>query len=221
MANHADTSRLATIAASLYLMGMANDDRLDFPATGRNTEPILEVLRELLPPEGLMLEVASGSGQHVARFAAEFPGLTWQPTDLDPEHRRSISAWARDMANVLEPLELDASANPWPVEHADAVICVNMIHIAPWTAGLGLLEGTGRILAPGGMLYLYGPYMIDNVHTAKSNARFDECLKSRDPSWGLRDLGDVIEAAAGAGLILEKTVEMPANNLSVIFRNAI
>ena len=221
MANHADTSRLATIAASLYLMGMANDDRLDFPATGRNTEPILVVLRELLPPEGLMLKVASGSGQHVARFAAEFPGLTWQPTDLDPEHRRSISAWARDMTNVLEPLELDASSNPWPVENADVIMCANMIHIAPWTAGLGLLGGAGRILAPGGMLYLYGPYMIDNVHTAKSNARFDESLKSRDPSWGLRDLDDVTEAAAGAGLILEKTVEMPANNLSVIFRNPI
>ncbi len=221
MANHADTSRLATIVASLYLRGMANDDRLDFPATGLNTEPILAVLRELLPPEGLMLEVASGSGQHVARFAAEFPGLIWQPTDPDPEHRRSISVWARDMANVLEPLELDASANPWPVEHADVIMCANMIHIAPWTAGLGLLGGAGRILAPGGMLYFYGPYMIDNVHTAKSNARFDESLKSRDPSWGLRDLDDVIEAAAGAGLIFEKTVEMPANNLSVIFRNPI
>ena len=132
MANHADTSRLATIVASLYLRGMANDDRLDFPATGLNTEPILAVLRELLPPEGLMLEVASGSGQHVARFAAEFPGLIWQPTDLDPEHRRSISAWARDMANVLEPLELDASASPWPVEHADVISRLGPLGLGYW-----------------------------------------------------------------------------------------
>lgn len=197
---------------------MPNDARLDFPATGRNAGPILAVLKGVLPPAGTVLEVASGSGQHAARFAPEFPELNWQPTDLDADHRQSIAAWTAGMANVAEPIALDATAETWPVARADAIICVNMIHIAPWAAGRGLLAGAGRILPPGGPLYLYGPYMIDGTHTADSNARFDASLKSRDPSWGVRDLADVTAAAAAHGLHLDKTVEMPANNFSLVFR---
>ena len=193
---------------------------MDFPSTGRNAEPILEVLKTLLPAEGLVVEVASGSGQHAARFAVEFSDLIWQPTDIDPEHRRSIVAWSNGLSNVLKPLDLDATASDWPVARANAVICINMIHIAPWSAGLGLLKGTGKILEPGEVLYLYGPYMIDGAHTSESNAQFDADLKSRHPSWGIRNLADVVSAALEAGLKLDRTVQMPANNISVIFRKS-
>ena len=199
---------------------MSKSARLDFPSTGRNAEPILEVLKTVLPAEGLVVEVASGSGQHAARFALEFPDLIWQPTDIDPDHRRSIVAWSEGLSNVLKPLDLDATASDWPVVRANAVICINMIHIAPWSAGLGLLTGAGRTLEPGEALYLYGPYMIDGAHTSERNARFDTNLKSRHPSWGLRNLADVVSAALDAGLKLDRTVGMPANNLSVIFRKS-
>ncbi|MBT6094585.1 MAG: DUF938 domain-containing protein [Rhodospirillaceae bacterium] len=197
---------------------MSTDDRLDFPATGRNAEPILGVLRRVLPQQGTVLEIASGSGQHVAHFAQQFPELTWQPTDLDPDHRRSITAWTADLANVLDPVGLDATDDPWPLHAADAVLCANMIHIAPWEAGRGLLAGAERVLNTDGILYLYGPFRIDGVHTAESNAQFDASLKSRDPSWGVRDLNEVAHTAAEHGLNLETTIEMPANNLSVVFR---
>ena len=199
---------------------MSKSARMDFPSTGRNAEPILEVLKTLLPAEGLVVEVASGSGQHAARFAVEFSDLIWQPTDIDPEHRRSIVAWSNGLSNILKPLDLDATASDWPVARANAVICINMIHIAPWSAGLGLLKGTGKILEPGEVLYLYGPYMIDGAHTSESNAQFDADLKSRHPSWGIRNLADVVSAAVEAGLKLDRTVQMPANNLSVIFRKS-
>jgi hypothetical protein len=197
---------------------MPNDARLDFPATGRNAAPILDVLRGILPDTGHVMEIASGSGQHVAHFAKAFPSLTWQPTDLDLTHRQSIAAWTVDLPNVHAPIELDATANPWPISDLDVIMCANMIHIAPWAAGLGLLAGAGRTLADNGMLYLYGPYTIDGVHTAESNAQFDRSLKQRDPSWGVRDLGLVTETATKHGLELETTIEMPANNLSVVFR---
>jgi hypothetical protein len=197
---------------------MPNDARLDFPATGRNAAPILDVLRGILPDTGHVLEIASGSGQHVAHFAKAFPSLTWQPTDLDLTHRQSIAAWTVDLPNVHAPIELDATANLWPISDLDVIMCANMIHIAPWSAGLGLLAGAGRTLADNGMLYLYGPYTIDGVHTAESNAQFDRSLKQRDPSWGVRDLDLVTEAATKHGLELETTIEMPANNLSVVFR---
>lgn len=193
---------------------------MDFPSTGRNAEPILEVLKTLLPATGLVVEVASGSGQHAARFAMEFPNLIWQPTDIDPEHRRSIVAWSEGLSNVLKPLGLDATASNWPVERANAVICINMIHISSWSAGLGLLTGASKILEPEEALYLYGPYMIDGVHTSESNARFDEDLKSRHSSWGIRNLEDVVSAALEVGLNLDRTVKMPANNLSVVFRKS-
>ena len=193
---------------------------MDFPSTERNAEPILEVLKTLLPSAGLVLEVASGSGQHAARFAMELPGLIWQPTDIDPDHRRSIVAWSEGLSNVLKPLDLDATASDWPVARANGIVCINMIHIAPWSAALGLLTGAGRTLGSGEALYLYGPYMIDGTHTSDSNARFNADLKARNPSWGIRNLANVVSAALDAGLKLDRTVEMPANNLSVVFRKS-
>jgi len=199
---------------------MLKSARMDFPSTERNAEPILEVLKTLLPSAGLVLEVASGSGQHAARFAMELPGLIWQPTDIDPDHRRSIVAWSEGLSNVLKPLDLDATASDWPVARANGIVCINMIHIAPWSAALGLLTGAGRTLGSGEALYLYGPYMIDGTHTSDSNARFNADLKARDPSWGIRNLANVVSAALDAGLKLDRTVEMPANNLSVVFRKS-
>ena len=199
---------------------MLKSARMDFPSTERNAEPILEVLKTSLPSAGLVLEVASGSGQHAARFAMELPGLIWQPTDIDPDHRRSIVAWSEGLSNVLKPLDLDATASDWPVARANGIVCINMIHIAPWSAALGLLTGAGRTLGSGEALYLYGPYMIDGTHTSDSNARFNADLKARNPSWGIRNLANVVSAALDAGLKLDRTVEMPANNLSVVFRKS-
>lgn len=197
---------------------MTRDPRLDFPATRRNGDAILAVLQGVLPPSGLVLEVGAGSGQHAALFARAFPGLVWQPTDLDPAHRRSIDAWCEGLANVRPALALDATADAWPVSAADAVLSVNMIHIAPWQAGLGLVEGAGRVLPAGAAFVLYGPFMRNGRHTAESNARFDESLRAQDPSWGVRDLTDVGSAAVDHGFQLEAVHEMPANNLTVVFR---
>ncbi|WP_298397951.1 DUF938 domain-containing protein [Sphingobium sp.] len=189
------------------------------PATTRNRDAIVGVLREALPSSGLMLEVASGSGEHAVHFAVSFPDLDWQPTDPDPAALASIAAWRAeaDLPNLRPPLQLDASA-AWPIAHADAILCINMIHISPWEATLGLLKGAGATLPPGGLLYLYGPYMRDGVETAPSNLAFDASLKSRDPRWGLRAVEDVIAAAKTEGLEFEQLIEMPANNLSLLFR---
>lgn len=189
------------------------------PATERNREPLLAVLREVLPASGTLLEVASGTGQHAAFFARAFPGLTWQPTDADPEALESIDAWCtgEGLANVLPARGLDATADAWPVEHADAMLCVNMIHIAPWTACQGLMRGAARVLRPGGRLVLYGPYFVEGKETAPSNLAFDESLRARDPSWGVRELGAVAAEAARNGLQRERVVEMPSNNLTVVF----
>jgi len=189
------------------------------PATERNRDAILAVLRDELPSSGLVLEVASGSGQHVVHFAATLPALDWQPSDPDPAALVSIESWRQEVGlpNVRPPLRLDASAD-WPVERADAILCVNMVHISPWEATLGLMKGAGAVLPPGGLLYLYGPYLRENVETAPSNLAFDASLKARDPQWGLRRVEDVIAAAEGEGLVLRRLLEMPANNLSLIFR---
>lgn len=189
------------------------------PATERNRDAILAVLRDELPSSGLVLEVASGSGQHVVHFAAALPALDWQPSDPDPAALVSIESWRQEvgLANVRPPLRLDASAD-WPVERADAILCVNMVHISPWEATLGLMKGAGAVLPPGGLLYLYGPYLRENVETAPSNLAFHASLKARDPQWGLRRVEDVIAAAEGEGLVLRRLLEMPANNLSLIFR---
>ena len=190
------------------------------PATERNREPLLAVLREVLPTEGTLLEVASGTGQHAAFFAKAFPGLTWQPTDGDPAALGSIDAWRVEdgLANVLPARLLDASSDAWPVEHADAMLCVNMIHIAPWAACQGLMRGAARVLRPGGRLVLYGPYFVEGKETAPSNLAFDESLRARDPSWGVRELGGVTAEAARHGLQRERVVEMPSHNLTVVFR---
>ncbi|WP_109121940.1 DUF938 domain-containing protein [Azospirillum sp. TSO22-1] len=192
--------------------------RLDAPATGRNRDPILAVLRRVLPARGTVLEVAGGTGQHAAHFAEALPDLVWQPTDPDPAHRASIAAWTEGLPNVRPPLALDATRRPWPVERADAVLCINMIHIAPWAACLGLLAGAAEILASGAPLVLYGPYRRGGAHTAPSNAAFDANLRARNPEWGVRDLEAVAHAAAG--FVLDEVVEMPANNLTVVFRRA-
>ncbi|MBZ4330339.1 class I SAM-dependent methyltransferase [Corallococcus interemptor] len=190
------------------------------PATERNREPLLAVLREVLPAEGTLLEVASGTGQHAAFFAKAFPGLAWQPTDGDPAALESIDAWRGEegLSNVLPARVLDASSDAWPVEHADAMLCVNMIHIAPWAACQGLMRGAARVLRPGGRLVLYGPYFVEGKQTAPSNLAFDESLRARDPSWGVRELGAVTAEAARHGLQRERVVEMPSNNLTVVFR---
>lgn len=191
------------------------------PATDRNREPILSVLREVLPARGLVLEIASGTGQHAAAFARAFPGLVWQPSDPSEAALASIAAW-RDEAgkgNLRPPIALDVE-QPWPVNQADALVCINMIHIAPWTAARALLAGAGRILPEGAPLYLYGPYRVRDRPTAPSNEAFDASLRARDPRWGLRWLHEVEAEARRAGLALERTVDMPANNLSVVLRRS-
>jgi SAM-dependent methyltransferase len=197
-----------------------SDPRLYRPHVARNREPILEVLKRVLPSHGLVLEIASGTGEHAAFFAGELPLLTWQPTDPDERALASIVAHraAASSANLLPPLQLDVHAEHWPIERTDAVICCNMIHIAPWSACAGLIGGAARVLPPGGILYLYGPYKIDGRHTAPSNETFDADLRARNPRWGIRDLADVAALAQRHGFGVAETVAMPANNLSVIFR---
>lgn len=197
---------------------MTGDARQVAPATERNREPILEVLRRVLPARGLVLEVASGTGEHVAHFARALPGLTFQPTEYDAARRASVDAWAAGLGNVRAAVALDATAAEWPVAEAAAVFCANMIHIAPWSACVGLMAGAGRVLAPGGVLVLYGPFLRDGVPTAPGNVAFDASLRARDAAWGVRDLGAVAALAAAQGLALDEVVEMPANNLMVVFR---
>jgi len=199
---------------------MEPDSRRSAPATLRNREPILDVLRPLLPETGLALEVASGTGEHVVHFARAFPLLRWQPSDPAPEARSSIASWteANGLVNVLPPLDLDAARQTWPIARADAVLCINMIHISPWEATEGLMRGAGRVLQSGQPLYLYGPYRRAGHALAPSNAEFDADLKRRDSRWGLRALDDVAACASAQGLVLDAVVEMPANNLSVVFR---
>jgi SAM-dependent methyltransferase len=196
-----------------------SDPRQYRPHVERNRDPILDVLKRVLPPRGLVLEIASGSGEHMAYFAQALPQLTWQPSDPSEEALASAAAHRDDAAlpNLLPPLRLDVIAASWPVERADVIICCNMIHIAPWAACEGLIAGAARVLAAGGILYLYGPYKIGGQHTAPSNAAFDADLRSRNPAWGIRDLDEVTALAARSGFALAETVAMPANNLSVIF----
>jgi hypothetical protein len=199
---------------------MKEDARRSAPATLRNREPIIAVLRPLLPESGLVLEVASGTGEHVLHFAEAFPGLRWQPSDPSPDARASIAAWiaAEKRNNVLPPLDLDAASDDWPIARADAVLCINMIHISPWEATEGLMRGAGRLLANAQPLYLYGPYRRPGRALEPSNAAFDADLRLRDERWGLRKLDAVEACAAANGFTLDQVVEMPANNLSVIFR---
>lgn len=201
-------------------MSQSSDPRQYRPHVARNRDAIVDVLRRVLPANGLVLEIASGSGEHAAYFAAEFPALNWQPSDPDPEALASIAAHREDanLSNLLPPLHLDVTAAQWPAERADVVICCNMIHIAPWAACEGLIAGAARVLPISGVLYLYGPYKVGGRHTAPTNLAFDEQLRARNAAWGIRDLDDVAGLAEQHGLTLGATVPMPANNLSVIFR---
>jgi len=199
---------------------MAIDPKQHAPATARNREPIREVLARELPAQGSVLEIASGSGEHAVAFAAAFPAITWQPSDPSDAALASIAAWRADaqLANLRAPILLDASAAAWPIEHADAIVCINMVHISPWSATLGLFAGAVRVLPRGGLLYLYGPYRFAGAFTAASNAEFDRSLRARDPSWGVRDVDALV--AAARGLTLQATIAMPANNHSLVFRVA-
>lgn len=203
-------------------MRVSVDGLLYAPATERNREPILAILRRLCPPSeaAKVLEIASGTGQHATFFAQAMPWLSWQPSDPDEMSRESISAWiqATGVSNVALPLEIDVLQEPWEVRlPVDLVVCINMIHIAPWEATRGLLAGSRLCLRPKGRLFLYGPYKQGGRHTAPSNEAFDQGLRSRDPRWGVRDLERVVEKATEAGFSLLEVIEMPANNLSLVF----
>jgi SAM-dependent methyltransferase len=190
------------------------------PATARNREPLADILREVLPDGGTVLEVASGTGEHAAYFAGLFPHLDWQPSDADPEALDSIEAWVADsgLSNLLPPVLLDAASDSWPVDRAEVILCVNMVHISPWSATVGLMRGAGRVLARGGPLILYGPYRREDVATAASNEAFDRSLRARNPEWGLRRLEDVTAEAEANELRFERLVEMPANNVTAVYR---
>ncbi len=189
-------------------------------ATERNRDPILEVLRAVLPPTGLVLEIASGTGQHVTYFARALPALRWQPSDASAPHLESIRAWsaASGADNIASPLPLDVERAPWPVAHADAILNINMIHIAPWSAAEALFQGAARLLPAAGVLYLYGPFKRDGQHTSPSNERFDERLRGEDARWGVRDLDELAVLATSVGFEPAEIVTMPANNLSLVYR---
>ena len=198
------------------------DDRRSAPHVARNADAIADVLRDVLPERGLVLEVASGTGEHIVHFARSFPKLLWQPSDPEPAALRSIEAWQSEagLFNLLPAVSLDARAREWPVENVDAILCINMVHISPWAATEGLMRGAGKLLAAGAPLFLYGAYRQDGVETAPSNQAFDESLKARNPEWGVRRLEDVAAEAERNGFSLDAVVAMPANNLSVVFRKS-
>ena len=197
-----------------------SDHRRSAAHVARNAEPIAEVLSTVLPARGLVLEIASGTGEHAVHFARTFPKLIWQPSDPDPAALRSIDAWRSEaeLFNLLPAVSLDTRAAEWPVAEADAILAINMVHISPWGATIGLLRGAGRLLAPGTPLYLYGAYHQAGVETALSNEAFDSWLKVRNPEWGVRNLEDVVAEADRQGLALDTIAPMPSNNLSVVFR---
>jgi hypothetical protein len=192
------------------------------PAALRNRQPIAEVLAQWLPAGGLVLVIASGTGEHAVFFAERFPSLDWQPSDIHPDALASIAAWreANDLANLRPPLVIDASSPDWPIDEADAVLSINMVHISPWTSALGLIAGAARLLRTGAPLILYGPWLKDDVPIVPSNLDFDADLKRRNPEWGLRRVEDFAAAAAPSGFTLEATRQMPANNLMLLFRKA-
>jgi cyclopropane fatty-acyl-phospholipid synthase-like methyltransferase len=198
------------------------DARQSSPSTARNREPILSVLQRVIPDDARVLELASGAGEHAVFFARAMPRTIWQPSDPSADARASIAAWIAEegLANVLPPVAIDVREAAWGVEEGapfDALVAINMIHISPWQATLGLMAGAGRLLRPGGVLFTYGPYKRGGRHTAPSNEAFDESLRSRDSSWGIRDIADVERAANNQGLVLQDIVSMPANNFSLVF----
>lgn len=195
--------------------------KLDYSATQRNKHAILEVLRRLVDPGSRVLEIASGSGQHAVHFAANLPGVSWQPSSYEANERASIEAYRRDHAelkNLAAPIAIDVRDDDWATGTFDAIFCANMLHIAPWTAAEGLFRGAGRLLGSDGLLITYGPYRFDGAWTAESNAMFDARLRERDPSWGVRDTRDLEVLGAAADLVLVDTIVMPANNHVLVFR---
>jgi len=198
------------------------DARLSSPAALRNRDPILDVLRTNLPDAGTVLEVASGSGEHIHHFAAELPNLSWIPSDPSDSARRSIAAWSHEFkpANIQAPLDVDAARAIWPIARADAVLAINMVHISPWDATIGLLRGAARLLPAGGPLFLYGPFRRPGETMAASNIAFDVNLRMRDSCWGIRNFDDVVGEAATVGFTVKCVVDMPANNLSLVFTRA-
>ncbi|WP_417832265.1 DUF938 domain-containing protein [Terasakiella sp.] len=195
--------------------------RLNYPATARNRDPILAVLKRFLPDRGRVLEIASGSGEHVVHFAQHYPGLVWQPSDLDPACLKSIQGWVDHHAleNILPPLSLDTTIEDnWPQNELDALICINMVHISPWEATTGLMKKAGQLIGQDGFLYLYGPYRQNGEHTAPSNIEFEYWLKEKDPRFAVRDISEVDAEARKNGLALQEVVEMPANNFSLVFQ---
>lgn len=207
---------------ALEQRSLSADQRMFSPSAARNAAPVLSVLKGRLPTHGKVLEIGCGTGEHAVHFAEAMPGITWLPSDPDPQSRASTASWIafKGRSNVLTPVDIDVSAASWGVENQapfDAVVSLNMVHIAPWEASLGLFAGAGRLLRPEGLLVLYGPFMRNGAHTAPSNAAFDQSLKARNPSWGLRDIADLERIAQEHRLSLREIVEMPANNLSLVF----
>lgn len=198
----------------------ASGARRSAPAALRNREPIADVLADWLPDRGVVLELASGTGEHAAFFAERFPRLDWQPSDIHPNALDSIRAWRGEagLANLREPLVIDAAAREWAVDRADALLSINMVHISPWEAALGLLDGAARLLAPEAPLILYGPWLSEGIDTAASNLAFDADLKARDPRWGLRKVEDFAAEAVKRGFGLIEQRQMPANNLMLLYR---
>jgi len=198
------------------------DARETAPSPERNKQPILEVLARVLPPHGLVLEIGSGTGQHVAHFAKALPALSFQPSEIDVECHPSIEAWAAagSLSNVKPPLAIDVTKRPWPLFAADAVVCINVIHISPWETTLALMAGAGMILPAAGVLVTYCPYMRGGAHTSQSNEAFDASLRERNPLWGVRDIDRVAEVAGNEGLALEEAVPMPANNFTLVWRKS-
>jgi SAM-dependent methyltransferase len=200
----------------------AAEGRRSAPAALRNREPIAQVLAGWLPKRGLVLEVASGTGEHAMFFAGRFPNLEWQPSDINGDALQSIRSWRAEAAalpNLREPLIIDAASHDWPIARADAVLNINMVHISPWASSLGLLEGASRLLRVGGPLILYGPWLSNRIETAPSNLAFDADLKRRDPEWGLRNVEIFAAEAQARGLELVDQRAMPANNRMLLFRN--
>ena len=194
-------------------------DRLVSPSAERNKAPISAVLSQVLPEYGVVLEVGSGTGQHVVEFARAMPNLIWQPSERDADCLRSIRAWlaVEKLSNVRPPLELDVNVLPWPIDSAAALVCINMIHITPWSATEALFQGSRTLLSAGGLLCLYGPFKRQGQHTSPSNKSFDALLRRQDPEWGVRDIDDASRLADEAGLELRQTHEMPSNNLTLVF----
>lgn len=207
---------------ALEQRGVSADQRMFSPSAARNSAPILAVLKRVLPTHGVVLEIGCGTGEHAVSFAAAMPYLTWRPSDPDSDARASTASWIRfsGLGNVLPPLDIEVCSTPWGVEQTapfEGIVSINMVHIAPWAASLGLVAGAGRLLCPGGVLVLYGPFMRNGEHSAPSNAAFDTSLKAHNSSWGVRDIADLERVGQSSGLSLRDTIEMPANNMSVVF----